>query len=127
MSCSRIYLVFLIFSGYLLLSQDTATSVCFDFNQHNFLEKDNKVQVKPVGVTLTDDRFGNKQSAVYIHGHNSSYLNLGTSSLLKPRSGTVSFWVNVDRRVFSGKGYPNNPFIITKNSETDDFCNALLM
>ena len=93
----------------------------FNFNNHQIKEANDKIIIKPVGVSLTDDRFGNKQSAIYLHGDATSYLNLGISNLLKPKKGTISVWVNLDRRVYTGKGYDTNPIIITKNGPGDDF------
>lgn len=100
---------------------DSTTVLSFDFDSHKIEEVNHKVFPKPVGVSLSNDRFGNEQSAVYVHGHLYSYLNLGTSALLKPEKGTVSLWVNLERKVFAGKGYESNPIIITKNSTRDDF------
>jgi hypothetical protein len=62
---------------------DTSLSLTFDFNEHLIKEVDDKVQVKSSGVTLTNDRFGNEKSAIFIHGNISSYLNLSTSPLVK--------------------------------------------
>ena len=57
----------------------------FDFNSSNYNEKFNRVVTTPVSVSLVEDRFGNESSALYLHGHAHSYLNLGTSGLLKPK------------------------------------------
>lgn len=100
---------------------DTNVVLTFDFNSQQIKEKNNLIRIKPVGVTLTEDRFGNEKSAIYIHGNVYSYLNLGTSKLLKPKRGTISLWVNLDRRVYSGKGYDSNPIIVTKNGPGEDF------
>jgi hypothetical protein len=114
-----------IFSPFLVIGQETPqANVTFDFNDHTFNEKNDKIKAKPVGVTLTSDRFGNKESAVYILGNNSSYLNLGTSPLLKPKKATISLWVNLDRGVLTGRGYENNPIIGTKNSPRNGWYNA---
>lgn len=100
---------------------DSSETVTFDFNNHEIKEKDNKIIPRAEGVNLTSDRFGNEKSALYIHGNLFSYLNLSTSRLLKPKKGTISLWVNLDRRVYSGKGYDNNPIIYTKNNQEFDF------
>lgn len=84
----------------------------FDFNDHRFKEANNKVIIKPVGVTFTEDRFGNKESAVYVHGTANSYINLGTSDMLKPKNGSISLWVNIQSLVLAGKGYNGNPFCL---------------
>lgn len=100
---------------------DTNLVVSFDFNEGVIKEKNNLVKLKPVGVTLTEDRFGNDKSALYVHGHRNSYLNLSASPLLKQKTLSVSLWVRVDMKNFFGKGYPANPIIITRNSENEDF------
>lgn len=121
------------FSAFWLLSikafsqTDSTTVITFDFNDHEIREKNNKISIRPVGVSLTYDRFGNKASAVYIHGGPFSYLNLGTSPLLKPRAGTISLWFNIEKRIHLGKGYDNTPFIFTRNSEREDFYDAYTM
>ncbi|MES2568252.1 MAG: histidine kinase [Bacteroidota bacterium] len=107
------------FSGFSQI--DSTTHLTFDFNNHKICEKNSKVDTRSEGVTLTEDRFGNKKSAVYIHGSLSSYLNLSTSKLVKPKRGTVSLWVKLDRRIYSGKGYDNNPIIYAKNCQKFDF------
>lgn len=117
-----IFFAFICCCNIFCLSQiDSSTTLTFDFNDHEIKEKDNKVLPRGEGVTLAADRFGNEKSAIYIHGNLSSYLNLSCSKLLKPTKGTISLWVNLDRRVYSGKGYDNNPIIYTKNEQELDF------
>lgn len=114
--------IFFGFFHLIIFSQiDSTTVLTFDFNSHKIKEKDAKVIPRAEGVTLTADRFGNEQSAVYIHGNLFSYLNLSSSKLLKPRSGSISLWINIDRRVYAGKGFDSNPIIWTKNGIGDDF------
>lgn len=100
---------------------DSNTILTFDFNEQLFKEKDNKINIKPVGISLIDDRFGNKESAIYLHGNPWSYLNLGTSILLKPKTGTISIWINLEGYISAGKGSKVNPIIGTKNSNNEDF------
>lgn len=97
------------------------STIIINFNGGIIKEKNNLIKIKSIGVTLTDDRFGNNQSAAYIHGHRNSYLNLSTSNLLKKTTASVSLWVRVDMKNYFGKGYPANPIIITRNSEREDF------
>jgi hypothetical protein len=108
----------------LLAQQTDADAFIFDFNEQAFKEKDNKLQIKPVGITLTEDRFGNKASAIYLHGNPFSYLNLGSSPLLKPQVGTISIWVNLEAPVYAGKGGAYNPIIGTKNKQPNDYFNV---
>lgn len=118
----RIFICWILIFNFKLKSQiDSNFSLAFDFNEHKIIEKDNKLSIKPVGVSLTYDRFGNKESAVYIHGHNSSYLNLGTSKLLKSPVVTISLWINLERRVYAGKGFDANPILGTRNGPGEDF------
>jgi hypothetical protein len=110
------------FAVFFAVSQtDTNYVLNFNFNEREIKEADNKVVIKPVGVSLTDDRFGNKKAALFLHGHAESYLNLGVSQLLKPKTGSISLWVKLDRRIYSGKGYDSNPILQTKNGPGDDF------
>jgi hypothetical protein len=98
--------------------------ITFDFNDQNFKEKNDKIKAKAASLTFVEDRFGNSKSAIYIHGNISSYLNLGTSPLLKPQRATISLWVNLDREVRTGKGYSFNPIICTKNSTNHGWYNS---
>lgn len=120
-------LFILLFPFYLFSQIDTNIVLVFDFNEHLIKEKDNKVKVKLSDISLVKDRFGNEESAVYLHGERSSYLNLGTSKLLKPRQGTISLWVNLERKVYAGRGYESNPILITKNSKASDFSDAYVL
>lgn len=115
----------LFFSSNVLSQVDSTVHLIFDFNDHELRENDNKINIKPVGVVLSDDRFGNKNSAAFLMGDNNSYLNLGTSKLLKSPNISISLWVNLTNRVYTGKGYDYNPILITKNGPGTDFINAL--
>jgi hypothetical protein len=116
------YLFFLLLlCPYSFSQADSTIRLRFDFNDHNYREAGDQLTIKPVGVTLTKDRFGNKNSAVYVHGNASSYLNLGTSNLLKPRIGTIALWVNLQNIMLTGKGYGGNPFFIIRNAPVEDF------
>lgn len=106
---------------YSFSQEDSTIQLRFDFNDHTYREANDQLTIKPVGATLTTDRFGNKNSAVYIHGNPSSYINLGTSDLLKPRRGTVAMWVNLQNVMLVGKGYRGNPFVSTRSAPGDDF------
>lgn len=116
---------FLAFSITILKAQELPVAeVTFDFNDHVFKEKNDKLKMKAIGASLSNDRFGNKESAVHLDGNLYSYLNLGTSTILKPKKGTISIWVTIDRDVRTGRGSPSNPIIVTKNSENRGWYNA---
>jgi|GEM_PF-2109639 len=68
-----------------------------------------------VGAALTADRFGNANSAYYFNGQPNCYINLGTSSTLKPLKGSISVWARPDGFSALGSGYLLNPIILTKN------------
>ncbi len=74
-----------------------------------------------VGASYTYDRFGNPNSAVYVFGNQFSYINLGNQKVLKPNVGSLSLWVNVEKAVWSGKGFKANPIIVAKRNSDDDF------
>jgi hypothetical protein len=93
----------------------------FNFNNHSFREQNNLISIKPVGVMLVEDRFGNSESAIFLNGHLNSYLNLGTEQVLKSPITTISLWININRRVYAGRGYDSNPILIVKNGQGDDF------
>lgn len=76
---------------------------------------------KIYGAKLVEDRFGNPKSAYYFQGNFDSYLNLGTSELLKPKRGSISLWVKIDQQMFKGEGFHGNPIIRTRSHAGDDF------
>lgn len=100
---------------------DSSLSLTFNFNNHDFTEKNNQVQTTPVGAMLVEDRFGNSHSAMMLNGTRNSYLNLGSTPLLKPKNFTLSLWVNIAARVYAGRGYDANPILLTKNGPGEDF------
>lgn len=106
---------------------DSTITLTFDFNEHEIKEKDNKVLPEGVSVLLVPDRFGNEKSAVYTQGHYRSYLTLGNSPLLKNHIISISLWLNIERRVYDGKGFDCNPIIGTRNAPGEDFTNAYAM
>lgn len=57
-----------------------------------------------VGVSLTNDRFGNPNSAYYFNGGPNSYINLGTSNTLKMGEGSISVWARPDTFSNAGSG-----------------------
>lgn len=98
--------------------------VKYSFNDGSMNNQINSLQAKARGALLTYDRFGNPNSAYYLHGNYSSYINLGTSKLLKPREGSISLWFKVDFPVLAGKGVEINPILSTRCAEGDDFNEA---
>ena len=97
------------------------TVLSFDFFDHTFNEALGLVKTRPFGVSLVEDRFGNEKSAVFINGHQNSYLNLGTKSILKAKKTTISLWVYLNRLIYSGQGDFCNPIFLVKNGPGNDF------
>jgi hypothetical protein len=93
----------------------------FTFNNGTPVNEVNGKKARASSVLLVEDRFGNPYAACYLHGSPGSYLNLGTDSTLKPKNGTIALWVKMDMVMLGGRGVNCNPFILTKNSNGDDF------
>jgi hypothetical protein len=96
----------------------------FSFNNGTGHDEVNNRNAKLVNTSFVEDRFGNDNSAAYIAGNNSSYINLGNYPQIKPKEGSISLWVKLEGELWSGTGYTVNPIILTKNSENDDFYEA---
>jgi hypothetical protein len=105
----------------LAAQSQTGLSACFDFNDGTTENKVNSKLAKGVGTLFTEDRFGNAEKSIQLQGSRGSYLNLGTDSTVKPRAGTISLWVYIDRANYQGQGFKINPILLTKNCECDDF------
>jgi hypothetical protein len=117
----QLVLLFLLNYSLLPAQKDINYPLEFNFNDHEVKEAKDRIKIRAPGTYLTTDRFGNEESALYLQGTNESYLNLGTSELLKCQRTTISIWVNITRRVYMGKGYEVNPIFLTKNSAEDDY------
>lgn len=114
----------LVFSGPFFLWSQTQPRVYFSFDNKTSVDKVSNLVPKLVNASFTEDRFGNKDHAIHLFGNANSYLNLGSSPLLKPKTGSLSFWVRVENTLWYGTGYKTNPFILTKRSKEDDFFEA---
>jgi anti-sigma regulatory factor (Ser/Thr protein kinase) len=108
---------------YLVSQNKDGLVASYSFNRGNSKDDLGKYDAKEIGVSYVVDRFGNENSACYLFGAPSSYLNLGTDDDLKPHKGTISLWINIDIAVESGTGYKMNPIILTKRQPTDDSVN----
>lgn len=96
----------------------------FSFNHGSNEDEIAGLKAKLLNVNPTEDRFGNKDNAIAIMGSYYSYINLGTSKTLKPDSGTISLWVKIENKIWSGKGAEYNPILLTKYTQLDDFYEA---
>lgn len=87
----------------------------FKFDGNNVNSKGGTA-AKIYNCDFVNDRQGNPGSAVYTKGLPNSFVNLGTSSILKPTAGSVSLWVNPEDINNGGSGFDNNPILIAKNN-----------
>jgi hypothetical protein len=94
----------------------------YSFNKGNIQSDMGPNEVKMIGATLADDRFGS--SAWFLHGSPGSYINLGTDPALKQATGTISIWIKQANIMYSGRGFMGNPIITTKMHAGDDFNEA---
>lgn len=108
-----------------LMGQVPAGAVArYTFNDQRISDEVSGDTARLIGTKWTTDRFGNKDHAVKLAGHNMSYISLGTSSRLRPPVGSISMWVKLDEVVTAGTGYKVNPLLLAKNTLKDDFYEA---
>lgn len=108
-----------------LKSQDKKGPIAkFSFNDFKDCNEVNQEKAKLIGVSYIQDRFDNENSAIYLHGNESSYIILGNDKTCKPKEGTISLWVKIETKIWSGKGALYNPVILTKSNSLDDFYEA---
>lgn len=119
------------FAAYCLFCSNPATSQVksglkakFTFNNGKCVDEIGPNVPKAIGVSFIKDRFGNANSAVFLHGSAASYVNLGSDESLKPIKGSISLWFNIENRIEAGNGYEINPILLTKCSKSDDFYEA---
>lgn len=121
---TQLYFFFFLIS-FISRAQDQPMPLArFSFNNSADYDEINKRPARLVGVGHVPDRFGNPNNAVYTFGNEFSYINLGTYKELKPRVGSISLWVKIERGVWMGKGEEANPILITKCRPEDDFYEA---
>ena len=105
----------------LINAQELQPTAKFSFDNRTATDQTSGLEPKLVGVNFCEDRFGNRNNAVHIFGNEFSYINLGDAPQLKPKIGSISLWVSIEREVYTGRGYTVNPIIITKNGRANDF------
>ncbi len=96
----------------------------FSFNYLKCDDEINNCDAKFRQIQYTEDRFGNENCAAFLAGNEYSYINLGNYNALKPKSGTISLWLNIESRAWSGTGREYNPILLTKSSNNADFYEA---
>lgn len=115
------FFLLLCFSGTVHAQTRKAPVASFSFNEYSTEDEITHLKAKLVGIHFTDDRFGNEGNAVYMSGNKFSYISLGNDPRLKQKNGSISLWVNMEYRIWSGAGVECNPFIVTKYTNLSDF------
>ena len=116
--------MFFVFVLQVTAQSQSQALVSFSFDNKTAKDNSSNLEPKLVNASFTEDRFGNKDHAIHVFGNANSYLNLGASPLLKPKSGSISIWVKVENALWYGTGYETNPILVTKRSMDDDFFEA---
>ena len=99
--------------------------VKYSFNDGKVVEETGDKEVKAYNISLIEDRFGNKNSACYLHGNFDSYINLGSSKKIKPIKGTFSVWFTIFTPMLKGNGVEIIPLLMTKAHSGED-CNEAI-
>jgi hypothetical protein len=112
---SNSFLFITLLSSFFSLGQiENGLVAKFSFNGSNTNNEVGKNHAKVYGASLVEDRFGNENSAYFLHGNRSSYINLGTGKELKPVVGSISIWFKIDHAMESGRGFEANPILFTR-------------
>jgi hypothetical protein len=109
------------FSGVLPAREDEGPAARFTFNGRDCSDEISGREGRLTGAAYTEDRFGNRDHAIFLSGNQFSYFNAGTYKALKPEAGTISLWVKIEDKLWAGQGHKLNPILLTKNSAEDDF------
>jgi hypothetical protein len=123
-SAAKYLIVFVTFSAFMFAQENQGPVARFDFNSGTRKDIQSGITTTLIGSSLTADRFGNDNNAVYLFGNEFSYVNLGADKRLKNRKGSVSFWVKIEAEIWAGTGYHSNPLIIARCCDGDDFYEA---
>jgi hypothetical protein len=119
-------LAFLVSSG--ASGQSHAGPVArFSFNNGNANDEIAGHHAKAYNTLPAEDRFGNRNHAMFLQGNYDSYINLGSGPWLKHRNATISLWVNVAQNIFKGTGVEHDPILLTHAFAGDDFNEAIFI
>src|SRR6218665_2666920 len=121
---SRYTFLLFLFAALISRSQDKAgPTALFSFNNRN-MDEISGSPPRSGKSQFTEERFGNSNYAMRLFGNDESYINLGNYAALKPKTGSISLWIRMEGMLYSGQGNLFNPILFTKNSNSDDFCEA---
>src|SRR5688572_22185181 len=80
-----------------LASQNTPVPTAwFSFNEGAQRDEVSSKPVRVIGAQRCEDRFGNKNNALFLFGSEASYISLGKGKEVKPEVGSISLWVNIE-------------------------------
>jgi len=99
----------------------------YSFNNETTSDDLGKNNARSYNVDFEEDRFGNKGKSAYFRGSLMSYINLGTNSLLKPKQGSISLWINCQGLTSLGDGFEANPIIWTRSNASQQCNSAYLL
>jgi hypothetical protein len=97
----------------------------FTFNNKSLSSSNHNLKARAYGVSWVKDRFGNNNNACYLQGGPGSYINLGSSDVLKPKRGSISIWVNISHPMLHGIGVESNPILRTRVHSGEDHNEAV--
>lgn len=127
LSVSKYYFIFFLMLNYCFtaFTQSLPQPVArYMFNEKKVNDEISNAQVYLHSAVFTRDRFNNEASAIFLAGNQYSYINLGNSPNLKFQTGSISLWVNIETRIYAGRGHTINPVIVAKNQQKENFYEA---
>ena len=123
------FYLFLIFGATTLFGQEyvgskeyigPVASYYFSRNANDTIGGHNGVVRGPI---LSQDRFGNPNSAYCFDGKN-DYINLGTNTIFKQVVLSISLWVKINGKDNNSNNYANQPFVFTRVRDSLDYFEA---
>jgi hypothetical protein len=112
----RPLLLLFISSASLYAQVDAGLTAHYSFNDGNANDEIGTNDGTVNGAVLTTDRFGNANHAYYFDGI-TNYIDLGSDAAIKPTTGSISIWFNIDAISTSGSGFNYNPIMLAKNDQ----------
>lgn len=122
-----LYTILLYFIICAAKGQNSGLVARYSFNNGDAGDDLGKHNARTYGAKLTEDRFGNDNSAYLLQGNPDSYINLGSDSCIKPAKGTISLWVKINQPIYKGTGIDHNIIITTRAHGGEDFNDAFFI
>lgn len=96
-----------------------------NFDRNTINETHHKLSVSGSDLSRTEDRFGNANYSIYTNGHRNSYLRVKYGNKFNSSSFSISIWVKLIARMYTGKGLDYNPVLSIRCNKSNDFCHSL--